>query len=111
MTAYADSNKGACNTCHADKGAGAMGPNISGSKTSGIGNWTEPQFHEAVRNAKNRKGASLCALMLAFPANLVSDQDIADIYAYLIANPVETAMAGSYCTDVGCNKACTGTAQ
>jgi hypothetical protein len=110
-----------CNTCHGDTsstppqpiaGAGvpSQGPNITGSKFAGLGGgigaWTEPQFHDAVRLGKNIDGKQLCALMLPFPAVPdpavpgsvgVSDQDIADLYVFLEAQMATMALQGAYC--------------
>lgn len=107
-----------CNSCHGDSttvppaaipGAGSLGPNITGSKLpglgGGIGTWTEAQFHDAVRLAKNINGTQLCFEMIAFPAAAngtpgslgVSDQDIADLYVYLEAQMATVALQGSYC--------------
>jgi cytochrome c553 len=102
--APAASPGGACYSCHGVAGEGAGGPNITGATGtalgSGIGGWTEQQFHDAVRLAKNRNGARLCALMAAFSATgaaSVSDQDIADLYAYLMSLNVATVQPGTYC--------------
>jgi hypothetical protein len=107
-----------CNSCHGDNstvppqpilGAGSLAPNITGSKFAGlgggIGNWTEAQFHDAVRLAKNIDGTQLCILMQPFPATAgttpgsvgVSDQDIADLYVFLEAQMATMALQGSYC--------------
>jgi cytochrome c553 len=100
-----------CNSCHGEDGSGmaAAGPNITGSKLpglgGGIGNWTEAQFHDAVRLAKNIDGKQLCLLMAPFPAMPtgmpgsigVSDQDIADLYVYLEAQMATMALQGGYC--------------
>lgn len=101
LAAYKKSTA-ACNGCHGEMGEGMGGPNITGSKTAGIGNWTQAQFTTAVRQAKNRSGTMLYALMMPYNASTVSDQDVADIYAFLISKPVETPNPGSYCSGGQC---------
>jgi hypothetical protein len=81
------------------------GPNITFATGavlgSGIGGWTEQQFHGALRDGVWRDGTPLCLLMAKVPANgaaSVSDQDIADIYAYLMSvPPVTSPQQGDYC--------------
>ena len=83
MVAFAkDTSIGACASCHGPDGGGALAPNISGSTTAGIGGWTEEQFYQVVRNRKAPSGKTVCQYMLAYPTSDLSDQDIADIYAY-----------------------------
>jgi hypothetical protein len=98
MTLYSSATVG-CNTCHGPMGEGDQGPNITGSTSAGIGAWTEPQFHDAVRNAKDKTGVKLYFLMPAVDAATLSDQGIADIYAFLMSKKVETANPGKYCTN------------
>jgi cytochrome c553 len=95
---------GACYTCHGVAGEGMYGPNITFATGttlgSGIGGWTEQQFHDAVRNAVYKDGTPLCVLMVKVPATgagSASDQDIADIYAYLMSVPPFTPQQGDYC--------------
>ena len=96
-----------CNSCHGEIAEGSMGPNITGSMTAGIGSWTQAQFHDAVRSSKNKSGAALCFFMVSFMEKDVSEQGIADLYAFAKSKPaVETVNAGSYCTGASC--ACTG---
>lgn len=103
---YADA-KIACNGCHGEMGEGISGPNISGSTTAGIGMWSEPQFYNAVRSAKNKAGGPLCVLMIPFMASVISDQQIADVYAWLLTQKGhDTKVAGSYCGTAICT--CTG---
>jgi len=86
----------ACATCHGDNAAGSIGPNITFSKTAGIGNWTLAQFSAAVRSGKNIDGTDLCILMTRFPASMIDDASMADLYAYLKTKPIsETPVAGS----------------
>jgi len=101
------STKG-CSGCHGTNGEGAAGPNITGSMTAGIGKWTIAEFTAAVRSATNRKGAALCSLMAKSDVNLIGDQAMADMFAFLKSKPVDTAVAGSYCTPALCPGGCTG---
>ena len=87
-----------CNSCHGANGQGELGPNITLSTTAGIGSWTYAQFHDAVRLAKDKDGTKLCAQMVAFEEKYASEQDIADIYAFLKSKPaVDTVQRGTYC--------------
>ena len=95
---------GGCVTCHTDPKAkdqmlagmqtaglttpfGAFyPPNITSSKTAGIGGWSFPQFAEAMSNGEGPQGH----LYPAFPFDsytLMTDQDLADLYAGLQATP------------------------
>jgi len=86
----------ACGSCHAETAAGAIGPNITFSKTAGIGNWTLAQFTAAVRSGKNIDGTELCGSMTRFAA--ISDASMADLYAYIQAKPIsEKVERGSVC--------------
>jgi mono/diheme cytochrome c family protein len=100
---------GGCVTCHTDPknrdavlaGTQTAGlatpfgtfypPNITSSKTAGIGTWTLAQFSDAMSNGEGPDGH----LYPAFPFDsytLMSDQEIADLYAALMATtPVDTA--------------------
>jgi mono/diheme cytochrome c family protein len=97
---------GGCVTCHTDPKnleaqlAGGAGlptpfgtfypPNITSSKTVGIGNWTLAQFSKAMSDGEGPQGH----LYPAFPFDsytLMSDQEIADLHAALLARPaIET---------------------
>jgi mono/diheme cytochrome c family protein len=95
---------GGCITCHTDpkdKTAQLAGmqtvalktpfgsfypPNITSSKTDGIGNWTLAQFAAALSDGEGPQGH----LYPAFPFDdytLMSDQEVADLYAALEATP------------------------
>jgi mono/diheme cytochrome c family protein len=97
---------GDCRGCHTDiknKGpelAGGRGlptqfgtfyaPNITFDKTAGIGDWSEADFHRALRDGKGVHGEFLYP---AFPYTAFSgmtDQDISDLYAYLRAQPTSS---------------------
>jgi Cytochrome c len=97
----------ACDSCHGTMGEGSSGPNISGSTTAGIGMWSQTQFHDAVRLGKNRTGGMLCNLMAPATVANVSDQAIADIFAWLQSiKGQDTKVIGAFCA-AGCT--CTGT--
>lgn len=91
-----------CVTCHTDHqnnglalaGGAALKtpfgtfypPNITSDKQSGIGGWTLAQFSDAVSNGIGPKGN----LYPVFPYNdltLMSDQDVVDLYAAIMASP------------------------
>ncbi|KQX35608.1 hypothetical protein ASD04_12510 [Devosia sp. Root436] len=91
---------GGCVACHTDAangraflsgGAGLetpfgtfVPPNITSDPNAGIGNWTLAQFAEAMSNGMGPQGH----LYPAFPYEnytLMSDQEIADLYAALMA--------------------------
>ncbi|MEO8757799.1 MAG: cytochrome C [Devosia sp.] len=95
---------GGCVTCHTDpknKDALLAGspnaglktpfgtfypPNITSSKTDGIGDWTLAQFASAISDGEGPQGH----LYPAFPFDsytLMSDQEVADLYAALEATP------------------------
>lgn len=97
---------GGCVSCHTDApnggtelaGGAALAtpfgtfhaPNITSSKTAGIGNWTLAQFSKAMSDGEGPQGH----LYPTFPYDsytLMSDQEIADLYAALMATtPVAT---------------------
>jgi len=85
-----------CNGCHGNLGEGnATGPNISGSTTAGIGSWTQPEFSKAVKQATSRTGRMYCATMTAYPT--LSDQQVADLFAFLKAQKNDTVQRGTAC--------------
>lgn len=91
---------GGCVACHTDSAAGRaelsggagletpfgtfVPPNITSDPNAGIGKWTIAQFSEAMSNGMGPQGH----LYPAFPYEnytLMSDQEIADLYAALMA--------------------------
>jgi mono/diheme cytochrome c family protein len=102
---------GGCIACHTDTAtgraflAGGAGlttpfgtfvpPNITSDPDAGIGNWTLAQFSDAMSNGMGPQGH----LYPAFPYEnytLMSDQEIADLYAALMATePVSEPAAAS----------------
>jgi mono/diheme cytochrome c family protein len=95
---------GGCVTCHTDgrndgvELAGGAGlttpfgtfypPNITSSPTAGIGGWTLAQFSKAMSDGEGPDGH----LYPAFPYDsytLMSDQEIADLHAALMARPAD----------------------
>jgi cytochrome c553 len=100
-----DATKGAavwtaqgCAACHGDNAAGNLGSNITWSKTAGIGNWTVAQFTNAVRNGKDDEGRDLCSSMTRFSAAMITDANMADLFAYLGTKPIsDVPLKGSFC--------------
>lgn len=93
---------GGCVACHTDAKAGGarlaggaalatpfgsfVPPNITPDPAAGIGRWTLAQFGDAMRNGDGPQGH----LYPAFPYDsytLMSDQEIADLFAALMAEP------------------------
>ena len=102
---------GGCVACHTNNQAGTgflaggtglstpfgtfVPPNITSDPDAGIGKWTLAQFDDAMSNGMGPQGN----LYPAFPYEnytLMSDQDIVDLYAALMATePVSTPAADS----------------
>jgi mono/diheme cytochrome c family protein len=96
-----------CAACHTDvKGGGAplaggrplktpfgtfYSPNITADKRNGIGAWSEAEFRRALRQGIGRDGEYLFPVF-PYPAFTgMSDQDVADLYAYLQSRPAVAA--------------------
>ena len=85
-----------CNGCHGNLGEGnSTGPNISGSTTAGIGAWTQAEFTKAVKQAISRTGRMYCATMTPYPT--LSEQQVADLFAFLKAQKNDTVQRGMAC--------------
>ncbi|HLJ65680.1 MAG TPA: cytochrome c [Stellaceae bacterium] len=97
-----------CTGCHTDaKNGGAFlaggralatpfgtfyGPNITPDRTAGIGAWSEAEFRRALRDGKDDEGAYLFPVFPYPSFTGMSDADIADLYAFLMAQkPAATA--------------------
>lgn len=66
--------------------------NITMDKETGIGNWTQEQFREAVKHGKNPKGGPLYYPM--FPHTTLTDGEVDAIWAYLqTVPPIKNAVA------------------
>jgi mono/diheme cytochrome c family protein len=92
-----------CAACHTDsKNKGAplaggvalttpfgifFGPNITPDPQHGIGQWSEADFHRALRKGKRRDGEYLYPVFPYPSFTGLSDTDIADLYAYIMAQP------------------------
>lgn len=61
-------------------------PNLTMDKETGIGNWTEQQFIEAVKYGKKPQGGTLSYPMM--PHSMLSDQEVRAIHKYLQTVPV-----------------------
>lgn len=88
-----------CVSCHTDvKSKGAplaggralatpfgtfYGPNITPDSETGIGKWSEADFHRALRDGRRRDYAFLFPVFPYTSFSGMSDQDIADLYAFL----------------------------
>ena len=94
-----------CENCHTDKknkGAFLAGgppmvtdfgtffaPNITPDKAHGLGSWSYEDFHRAVREGRG-KGGELLYPVFPYPSFTgMTDQDIADIWAYLKTVPAQ----------------------
>ena len=92
-----------CAACHTDvKGGGAplaggrplatpfgtfFSPNITPDRATGIGAWSEADFHRALRDGIGRDGDYLFPVFPYPSFTGMSDQDIGDLYAYLQSLP------------------------
>ncbi|PTE11876.1 c-type cytochrome [Mesorhizobium helmanticense] len=71
-----------------------VAPNITPDRTTGIGNWTETDFHNAMKTGIGHNGVRLYPAM-PYPAyTRMNDRDISDLWAYLttvepVSNKVE----------------------
>jgi mono/diheme cytochrome c family protein len=92
-----------CASCHTDakaKGAPLAGgppmvtdfgvffaPNITPDRTHGLGSWSAADFHRAMREGKGKDGELLYPVF-PFPSfSKMTDQDIADLWAFLKIQP------------------------
>jgi mono/diheme cytochrome c family protein len=74
-------------------------PNITPDPAYGIGNWTFDDFATALREGIGPDGTTLYP---AFPYEYfthMSDQDVADLYAYLMAQPPSATAVGDHDLD------------
>ena len=101
---------GDCVACHSIPGAGKpfaggyrlatpfgdlLSSNITQDKDTGIGNWSEKEFADALRKGKGREGENLYPAMPYTSYAKMTDQDISDLYAYMktikpVSNAVDT---------------------
>ena len=61
------------------------GPNITPDRQTGIGQWSLADFRRALREGKGRDGEYLFPVFPFTSFTQMSDADIADLYAYLMA--------------------------
>ena len=94
---------GACASCHATPGgdkavlAGGrefttgfgtfVAPNISSSTVSGIGNWSQAQFFNALRHGTSPAGTHYFPAFPYASYTRMSDTDIANLWAYMATLP------------------------
>jgi|SRR5579862_2127587 len=94
---------GDCQACHTDKKAATppfaggralatpfgtfFGPNITPDPDTGIGKWSAADFHRAMREGKDDEGHYLFPVFPFTSFTGMSDDDIADLYAYLMSLP------------------------
>jgi mono/diheme cytochrome c family protein len=64
-----------------------FGPNITPDPEFGIGRWSEADFHRALRDGIGRDGDYLYPVFPFTSFTRMTDGDIADLYAYLMAQP------------------------
>jgi mono/diheme cytochrome c family protein len=92
-----------CESCHTDKKAkGAFlaggapiktdfgtffAPNITPDRTNGLGSWTYEDFHRAMRQGKGKDGELLYPVFPYPSFTGMTDQNIADLWAYLKTVP------------------------
>ena len=80
-----------------EEGEDVTSANLTMDSETGLGNWTEQQFIEAVRFAKKPNGGTLSYPML--PHSMLTDEEVSAIFTYLktvpvIKNPVQRYQAG-----------------
>ncbi|MFS8066408.1 MAG: c-type cytochrome, partial [Byssovorax sp.] len=91
-----------CNGCHGDQGQGNQGPNITSSKTAGIGAWTTQELEAAIRDGKLKDGTDLCSSMPRWTVKQLSDADLASIIGFMQALPaIDVPSPGSLCAGGG----------
>ncbi len=94
---------GDCEACHTDKKAGGpalaggralatpfgtfYGPNITPDPETGIGGWSEADFRRAMREGRDDEGYFLYPVFPYASFTGMTDQDIADLYAFLKSVP------------------------
>jgi mono/diheme cytochrome c family protein len=61
------------------------GPNITPDRQYGIGGWSEADFRRALREGKGKDGEYLYPVFPFTSFTRMTDQDIADLYAYIMA--------------------------
>lgn len=84
-----------CASCHqADLGGVGLWPNITPDKATGIGEWTDQQIGEAIRNGKDPDGGNLCTQMQKYP---LTDDELADLIEYLRGIPAVSRKLNDLC--------------
>jgi mono/diheme cytochrome c family protein len=95
-----------CGACHTEPKGGAplaggralatpfgtfFSPNITPDRAHGIGAWSEADFRRALRDGKGRNGEYLFPVFPYTSFTGLGDADIADLYAYVMAQPKQEA--------------------
>jgi mono/diheme cytochrome c family protein len=94
-------NQNSCTECHGvDYSGSAFYPNITPDAQTGVGSWTDAELAAAIRDGRYIDGASLCSLMERFP---FSDQETADVIAYLRSLPAVAKPNAGVCPGHGTN--------
>lgn len=101
---------GDCVACHSVPGSGQpfaggyrletpfgalLSSNITQDKETGIGSWTQEDLANALRKGKGKRGENLYPAMPYTAYAKLTDEDVADLYAYLktippVHNPVQS---------------------
>lgn len=66
-------------------------PNIMPDKQFGIGDWTEAEFKNALRNGIGRHGEYLFPVFPYTSFSKLTDRDMEDMYAYIMTLPADAA--------------------
>jgi mono/diheme cytochrome c family protein len=88
-----------CPECHgADFSGSSFFANITSDAQTGIGAWTDAQVAAALRDGVEADGSTMCSLMERFP---FSDQQTADVIAYLRSLPAVSRSSTDVCPGHG----------
>ena len=74
-------------------------PNITPDRDHGIGAWTVEQFDQAVRHGIGPDGTTYYPSFPYAYFTRMSDQDVADLYAYIMAQPASANAVGDHDLD------------
>lgn len=92
-------DQNSCAECHDSDFSGAsFFANITPDAQTGIGAWTDAQVAAALRDGVDSDGSTMCSLMERFP---FSDQQTADVIAYLRSLPAVSRSSADVCPGHG----------